>query len=362
MNVNDLPIIKERIYEEGLVEQILEALECEYVRPIGNARYEAMLPLRFMKGNKRAVQVKNTPSLPSHIYTTGVNGDIFLLVGYILYGVETQEELQDILFQCKAFVCNLFGWHEYITYEQGDDFEEIVEKRDYLAFLRPTQKDRKKRNRLKVMRDKENQVLDKDTVFSWYRQIPQGAFIEDGISVRTQKVFEVMFDETTMRVVFPIYNSNGELVSIKGRYIGDDEWVLDEIKYLYLYSFDKSIELFNYHRALPYIKKSGEVIVFESEKSCMKAYQYGFKNCVAICGSELSPVQAHMLIMLGVNITFAFDNDMDDEHVRKQAKQIRTRKCFWIKDTLGLLDEKDAPVDKGKIAWIKLMNECRSVI
>ena len=98
------------------------------------------------------------------------------------------------------------------------------------------------------------------------------------------------------------------------------------------------------------------------EKSCMKAYQYGFKNCVAISGSELSPVQAHMLIMLGVDITFAFDNDMDDEHVRKQAKQIRTRKCFWIKDNLGLLDEKDAPVDKGKIAWIKLMNECRSVI
>lgn len=362
MNVNDLPKIKERIYEEELIEQILEALECEYIRPIGNVRYEAMLPERFMKSNKRAVQVKNTPSLASHIYNTGVSGDIFLLVGYILYGTETQDELHDVLFQCKAYICNLFGWHEYITHEQGDDFEEIVEKKDYLAFLRPTQKARKKRQRLKVMRDKENQVLDKESVFSWYRDVAHEAFYDDGISVRTQKVFEVMFDETTMRVVFPIYNSNGELVSIKGRYVGDDEWVLDEIKYLYLYSFDKSIELFNLHRALPYIKKSGEVIVFESEKSVMKAYQYGFKNCVAISGSELSPVQAHMLIMLGVDITFAFDKDMDEEHVKKQAKQIRTRKCFWIKDNLGLLEEKDAPVDKGKIAWKKLVNECRSVI
>lgn len=362
MNVNDLPIIKERIYEEGLIEQILEALECEHVRPIGNARYEAMLPFRFMKGNKRAVQVKNMPSLPSQVYTTGVRGDIFLLVGYILYGIETQEELQDILFQCKAFVCNLFGWHEYITYEQGDDFEEIVEKKDYLAFLRPTQKARKKRKMLKVMRDKENQVLDKNAVFSWYRAVPHEHFIEDGISVRTQRVFEVMFDETTMRVVFPIYDSNGELVSIKGRYVGDDEWVLDEIKYLYLYSFDKSIELFNYHRALPYIKKSGEVIVVESEKSVMKAWQYGFKNCVAICGSELSPVQAHMLIMLGVNITFAFDNDMNEDHVRKQAKQIRTRKCMWIHDDLGVLREKDSPLDADKSVWIELYNKCKSVL
>lgn len=359
MNVNDLPVIKERIFDEGLVEKILEELECEYIKPVGN-RYEAQLPERFHSNNRRSVQVYLTETLSAKVRSKQISGDIYMLIGYILYEVETFDELKDVLHQVKAWVCNLFGWHEYL--EMRDDFEEVVEKKDYLAFLRPTQKARKQRKRLQSMRDKENQVLDKESVFSWYRAIPHVHFIEDGISVRTQRFFEVMFDETTMRVVFPVHNSQGELVSIKGRYVGTDEWVLDEIKYLYLYSFDKSIELFNYHRALPYIKKSGEVIVFESEKSCMKAYQYGFKNCVAICGSELSPVQAHMLIMLGVDITFAFDNDMDDEHVRKQAKQIRTRKCFWIKDTLGLLGEKDAPVDKGKVTWKKLISECRSVL
>lgn len=363
MNINDLPKIKERIFEEEKVEELLEALECEYIRPIGSIRYEAQLPERFHSSSERSVQVYLSESLPSRVRTKRVSGDIFLLVGYILYEVETQDELADVLFQCKAFICNLFGWHEYITYEQGDDFTEIVEKKDYLAFLRPTQKARKQRKRLKVLRDKENIVLDKDAVFSWYRKVGAHVnFLEDGINVRTQRIFEVMFDETTMRVVFPVYNSQGELVSIKGRYIGDDEWVLDEIKYLYLYSFDKSIELYNLHRALPYIKQTGEVIVFESEKSCMKAWQYGWKNTVCISGSELSPVQAHMLIMLGVNIIFAFDNDMKIEHVRKQAKQIRTRKCFWIHDSLNLLGEKDAPVDKGEISWKRLISECRSVL
>lgn len=361
MNVNDLPIIKERIYEEGLIEQLLEALECEYIRPVGN-RYEAQLPSRFHKNNRRSVQVKNTPSLGSHVYTTGgISGDIYSLIGYILYDVTEPSDLTDYLFQVKAFICNLFGWHEYMRFEQGDDFSE--EKKDYLSFLRPVQKARKQRKRMQIMRGKENVVLDKDAVFSWYRHIGAHVhFLEDGISVRTQRIFEIMYDETTERVVFPIYNSQGELVSIKGRYVGTDGWVLDEIKYLYLYSFDKSIELFNLHRALPYIKNTGEVIVFESEKSCMKAYQYGFKNTVAISGSELSPVQAHMLIMLGVTITFAFDNDMDFDHVKKQAKQIRTRKCFWIHDNLGLLGEKDAPVDKGEVTWKRLINECRSVI
>jgi DNA primase len=360
MNVNDLPIIKERIYEEGLVEKLLEELECEYIKPIGT-RYEAQLPDRFHSNNRRSVQVYLTETLPSKVRSKGISGDIYSLVGYILYEVETSEELKDVLHQVKAWICNTLGWHDYLRYEEGDDFEEVVEKRDYLSFLRPLQKNRKQRKRMQALRDKENIVLDKEAVFSWFRNIPQWNFLEDGINVRTQRIFEVMYDETTERVVFPIYNSQGELVSIKGRYIGTDEWVLDEIKYLYLYSFDKSIELFNYHRALPYIKKTGEVIVFESEKSCMKAYQYGSKNCVAICGSELSPVQAHMLIMLGVNIVFAFDNDMNIEHVRKQTKQIRTRKCFWIHDSLNLLGEKDSPVDKGEFTWKRLISECRSV-
>jgi DNA primase len=359
MSVNDLPLIKERIYEEQKIEELLEALDCEHVRPVGN-RFEAMLPERFHSNNRRSVQVYLTDSLPCKVRSKGLSGDLYSLVGYILYEVTERDELADVLFQVKAWICNLFGWHEYITI--GDDFEEIVEKRDYLAFLRPTQKARKQRKRLKVMRDKENIVLDKEAVFSWYRNIPQWNFLEDGISVRTQRIFEVMYDETTERVVFPIYNSQGELVSIKGRYIGKDEWVLDEIKYLYLYSFDKSIELYNLHRALPYIKKTGEVIVFESEKSCMKAYQYGHKNCVAISGSELSPVQAHMLIMLGVSVIFAFDNDMDLKHIQKQARQIRTRKCFYVKDSLGLLGEKDAPVDRGEVSWKKLLSECLSVI
>jgi DNA primase len=171
-----------------------------------------------------------------------------------------------------------------------------------------------------------------------------------------------MFDQDSERVVFPIYNREGELISIKGRYVGTDKYILDEIKYLYLYNFDKMIELYNLHRALPYIKKTGEVIVFESEKSCMKAHQYGFKNTVAIMGSEISPVQAFLLRQLEANIVFAFDNDMDLDHVKKQSKQIKTRKCFYIKDELGLLEAKEAPVDKGEVVWKRLYNEGIKVV
>jgi len=361
MAIKDLSAIKERIYEENKIEEILEALECEYIKLIGGRRYECQLPPKFHSSNRRSVQVYLTETLPSKIRSKGISGDIYTLVGYILYEATDEEALKEVLHQVKAWICNLFGWSEYL--EKGDDFEESPPQKDYLAFLRPIQKERKKRKRLRALRDKENEILDKEKVFSWYRQIgAHVSFLEDGINVRTQKLFEIMYDIETDRVVFPIYNSRGELVSVKGRYVGNDEWTMENIKYLYLYSFDKGIELFNLHRALPHIKKKGEVIVFEAEKSCMKAHQYGFKNTVAIAGSELSPVQAHLLITLEANIIFAFDNDMDEEHVKKQAKQIRTRKCFWIHDTLGLLGDKDAPVDKGKDVWLRLYGECIKTI
>lgn len=355
---DDLPIIKERIYEENLIETILEELECEYIERRG-IRWEAQLPDKFKSTNRRAVQVYEAPTLPSKIRNKGVSGDLYMIIGYILYDVTDFEELKDYIFQIKAWICNIFGWDEYL--QRGDDFSDPEEKVDHLAFLRPIQKKRKQRKRANLLKDKVNEVLEKEKVFSWYWKLPHENFLKDGISLKTQCEFEVMFDSDSERIVFPIYNTNGDLVSIKGRYVGKDQDTLDHRKYLYLYHFDKSIELFNLHRALPYIKKCGEVIVFESEKSCMKAHQYGFKNTVAISGSELSPIQAYLLKKLEANIVFAFDNDMDEEHVRKQAKQIKTRKCFYIKDTIGVLGAKDAPTDKGEKLWKRLYEECVKV-
>lgn len=353
---NDLDDIKQRLYEEDKVESLLEALDCENIRLTGN-RYEARLPDKFKSSNNRSVQVYMDERLSSRVRSKGISGNIFNLIAFILYEADNDTAI-DYLYQSKAFICNMFGWYEYLTI--GDDFEE--EREDYLAFLRPIQKKRKQRKRVSSLLEKENKVLNKENEFSWYSHFPHKNFLDDGISIKTQKEFEVMFDCDTQRVVFPIYNTNGELISIKGRYVGKDKYIEKEYKYLYLYHFDKMIELYNLHRALPYIKKTGEVIVFESEKSCMKAHQYGFKNTVAIMGSEMSPIQAFLLRQLEANIIFAFDNDMDEEFVKKQANQISTRKSFYIKDNLVLLEKKDSPVDKGEEVWKKLYQNCVKVL
>jgi len=356
MRSNDLSDIKKRIYDEDKIEEILLELGCQHVKLVGN-RFECGLPVEFGSKNNRAVQVYVSESLPARIRNKGISGDLYSVVGYILYEVMSFDELRECIHQVKAWVCNLFNWDEYLVIQ--DDFDEIVEVKDRLPFLRDIQKKRKRRkSKNQYGLNKKNRVLNEETAFKRFIELPHKNFLEDGIKLSTQVEFGVMFDMESERVVFPVHNENGELISIKGRYVGNDKQIEEDVKYLYLHNFDKSIELYNYHRAFKYIQEQGEVIVFESEKSCMKAYQYGFKNTVAICGSDLSPIQANMLKKLEATIIFAFDKGIEVKHIEKQSQQIKTRKCFFIIDRLGLLAEDDSPVDKGEEIWKKLYKNC----
>lgn len=359
-NNDDLVEIKQRIYDEGMIGFLLEEIECQNVHPVRNDRWEAQLPERFDSPNKRAVQIKNNEGLTGAIRNKGISGDIFVIFSYILYETEDFHSALDKLYQVKAWICNTLGWDEYLS--NRDDFEDKSEKKDYLSFLRPVQKDRKQRKRKEKLGYKENRVLD-ESVMNRYFDYSHWEFYKDGIHPKTQKFFGVMFDRDSERIVYPIHNKQGDLIGVKGRYVGTNKRILDEIKYLFLYRCDKSIELYNLHRALLYILESDEVIVFESAKSCMLAWQWGYKNTVSMEGNELSPVQAMHLKQLGVNnIVFAYDKDMDMEHIKKNAKQIRSKVCKAIYDEVDLLEGKDSPVDKGKDVWEKLYNNHKNSI
>lgn len=353
---NDLAIIKERIYVEDKIEDILEYLDCEHIKKRGN-RWESQLPVQYNSNNRRSVQVYDNEHLTCVVRSRGIKGDIYTLVGYISFDYKATEDVQENLFKIKEWICTKLGWSEYLVKSRGNDFEEIEVQEDHLSFLRTVKKDRNKRKNKKKFLSKENGILDKDMVYSRYIELPHENFLKDGINLETQHEFEVMFDLDSERVVFPIYNQYGDLVSIKGRYVGKNKRIMNEVKYIYLYSFDKTLELFNWYKALPYIKESGRVYLFESEKSVMKAWQYGYKNCVAFCGSDFSLAQLKLLKQVDAELVFCFDKDVDFEHIQNQTSMINTRKCLYIRDEDDLLSDKDSPVDGGKAIWQTLVDK-----
>ena len=82
--------------------------------------------------------------------------------------------------------------------------------------------------------------------------------------------------------------------------------------------FPSSVCLYGYDQNKAAIEKSRQVVLFESEKSVLKAPSFGIDNALAVFGSNISKQYIQLLLELGVNdVVLAFDSDYkqvgDDE-------------------------------------------------
>ena len=79
----------------------------------------------------------------------------------------------------------------------------------------------------------------------------------------------------------------------------------------------------------------------------MIADGWGIKNTGAILTSHLNPYQFKLLIRLGITVVFALDAEVDirdDVNIKKLLPYVKVE---WVRNKRGLLEDKDAPVDKG---------------
>lgn len=345
--MSDVSTIKKRIYDEGKIEDLLEALGCENIRVEGRgARYVAQLPARFNSDNRRSVQVYNDEALISYIRSRNIAGDIFTLVGYVQFDYDARDDVRHHFIVIKNWICQALGYNEYMGFGQGDTSFEI----DWNAWLRPIQKARPREFEFA-----ENDIID-EAVFGQYIKIPHMKWVNEGVSPRTQVEFGVHVDIESERIVFPVCNKQGQLIGIKGRYFGSDSTVEEDFKYLPLYPYSKGIELFNLHRALPHIKDRNEVLVVEAAKSCMVLTQWGYKNCVSLEGKNMTSHQAKMLRQLKVPIVFAWDKDVSVKEIKQQTQDFKTRLVYCIYDTKNYLENHDSPIDKGRKVWDTIYN------
>lgn len=343
--------IKKRIFKEQKVELVLELLDCWGIKTEQRGKlYVAGLP---DGDNERSVQIKNTETLVSHVRSKGIDGDIFHVITYILYQADTEQKHKENLSKAKFWLCNHLDYKEYI-----DEFYKVTsgqsaERHKYNDWLRNVRGDKQK---LILTNQKIEIDVEKE-----YGNIPYKQWYEEGLSIKTQKYFQVGIDVRSERITFAVHNSKGDLIGVKGRYCGRDKEIEDKYKYIYLMPCNKSIEFFNFHRALPYIAASKEVIIVEGAKSVMFLHQWGYKNSISIEGDTLSDEQIQLLKSLGLDIKyiFAWDKDKDVKFVHNEISKLKGRKRYGIYDKDDLLNGKDSPVDKGKSVWKKLYADCQ---
>lgn len=181
---------------------------------------------------------------------------------------------------------------------------------------------------------------------------------DEGININTLYKYGVRYDAFDNRIVYPIKDYEGNIISICGRTCNPDYKAKNIRKYTYLHSIGALDTIYGFSDNRDYIIEAKEMIVFEGAKSCLKAYDWGYKNTVALLTSHLSLNQLKFLIKFcnynNVQIVFALDSDIDisnDENIRKLCSYARV---FWLKNRDGLLEPKDSPVDKGKAVFENL--------
>lgn len=234
---------------------------------------------------------------------------------------------------------------------------------------------------------------------------------KDGISVDMLKLYQVAYHPEQRTIIFPHHNIQGEIVGFyersflmprgefRKRYPDLDfqetlrlpraKYVplLREDKYREMlpdeektsWSFPNSQNLYGLHIAAPYIKESGEAIIFEGAKSVMLAHQWGIKNSVASHTFGCHFNHINMLHACGARkIYLAFDrqyqeqseDDRDwnlyDKKTRGMAEKIKDIGGMEIRRIIDLpnsgvpLDHKDAPVDKGKEKFFTLLEAAKA--
>lgn len=179
-------------------------------------------------------------------------------------------------------------------------------------------------------------------------------WMDEGISMNALEKFQVRYDPFSDRLVYPIRNFSGQIVNVGGRTL-DPDWKEKKLrKYTYFYEWGIMDVLYGIYDNLEDIRRKREVIIFEGCKSVLLAYTWGIRNCAAALTSHLNPRQMKILAKLGCRVVFAFDKEIRprEDHNIQILKNYVNVEYLWDKD--DLLDDKDAPVDKGPEVFKKL--------
>lgn len=265
-------------------------------------------------------------------YSSGIGGNLFTFVRF--YNNCSTKEAVEIL---KKYA--------------GIDGQDIA-PREKMATTIVCKKFRKPKQNFKQSKG----TILQDNYMERYEDRPDKlqVWLNEGISEDSLKRFEVKYDSFSDRLVYPIRNLSGRIVNIGGRTL-DPEWKEKSLrKYTYFHGWGTMDTIYGLVENMDEVLKKREVILFEGCKSVLLADTWGIRNAAALLTSHLNPHQMKILARLGCRVVFALDKEVRirEDHNIQRLKDYVEVEYLWDKE--DLLDEKDAPVDKGRDVFLRL--------
>ena len=202
-------------------------------------------------------------------------------------------------------------------------------------------------------------------------------WLDEGISQEVLNKAQIGFYPGADQITIPHFDIDGRFIGLRGRTLSQEEAELFG-KYRpikvngELYNHPLGLNLYNLNNAKNQISQYKIAIIYEGEKSVLKAQTYfGFENdiYVACCGSNVSSYQIQLLINSGAKeIIIAFDRqfqsigDKEYLHLLKNLNKLKLKyknevNISYILDKQKLTGYKDSPIDKGPEIFLQLFKE-----
>ena len=327
MTINEL---KEYIYNERKIEYVLEQIGCHNIHY--NSQKEYWSAAQPDGDNPQGVNIRNNEYLNYRSFSRGIdyedNKDLISLVEAVkkLSFIESIKYLHKIL---------------DLPFEFKRKDEKPQKKFDPLSVFK-----RVLRNSRRIVNVDDIHVLD-DKLLDDFVPMLHIDWYKEGIMPWTREKFKLAYSYKHKRVVVPMrFWLTGELLGFNQRTTVENYEEFGIKKYFITPTYPKALNLYGLYENYDSIQKAGYVVVAESEKSVLKRDSLGDGTVVALSGKSISDEQVRILMGLNVEIVVGLDKDVDINEVRHMCEKFKNvRKVSYIHDFMGILGDKDAPMD-----------------
>lgn len=323
--------LKEYIYENGKIQDVLEGIGMHSI-----VVRESYITCGYPDGdNSRACTIKNNQYLSIRSYTReiesagGLYPDIIDLVKFVLDSKNSYDAMKEIM-----RICGL----------AGNTISKAEKVKDGTELFRRI---KKKNSNL------HNNMYDR-SILENYDSTPHIDLLKkDWIAPQYAEMYDIKFDPESNRIIFPHFkwDDHNTILALVGRTVNPAFKELKIPKYMTIVGvgYKKENNIYGLSLNMERIKEQKKVIVFEAEKSVIKAHQCGLGIGVSVGCHDISMQQIKILLSLGVEeIIIAFDKDVKLDHLKKYHDLLSSYvKVTFIYDAYDVLSDKESPVDKG---------------
>lgn len=164
-----------------------------------------------------------------------------------------------------------------------------------------------------------------DFAVKYLKKYDVSLLVKAGLIIKSEKG-DRYFDRFRDRIMFPIFDRNGNTIAFSGRTLGDST-----PKYLNSPEtpiFNKSSTLYNFHLARPGMRKTQHAVLFEGFADVIAASRAGVENSVGTMGTSLTEEHIAILKRNSRTITICYDSDSAGiEAAYRAGKMLVAAKC-----------------------------------